>query len=155
MKKHKVLLLILATTFSPFIIAAVLTSNYFSQQLGQKQYGTFLNESIYVTDIGNETQDLQNKQWLLVISPNNINYDKVFNKLKNIKTALGKRSDRVNIMINSTIRHSTKDQTQVQKHEDLVYIASPQGQVLLAYSDELIGKPLFKDLSHLLRSNNI
>ena len=33
MKKNKVLILILATTFSPFLIAAILTTDFFSQHL--------------------------------------------------------------------------------------------------------------------------
>ena len=154
MKRHKILLLILATTFSPFLIAAILTSDYFSQQLEQKQYGTFLSEEIYLTDTINRSQEFQNKQWQLVISAEHKNYDQIINKLQKIKTALGKRSDRVNINIRPVLQQSVKLESDDQK-KDLVYIASPQGQVLLAYRNDQVGKPLFKDLSHLLRSNNI
>lgn len=154
MKRHKILLLILTTTFSPFLIAAILTSDYFSQQLGQKQYGTFLSQEIYLTDTFNRSQEFQNNQWQLVISAEHQNYDQIINKLQKIKTALGKRSDRVNINIRPVLQQSVKLETEDQK-KNLVYIASPQGQVLLAYRNDQIGKPLFKDLSHLLRSNNI
>jgi hypothetical protein len=154
MKRHKILLLILATTFSPFLIAAILTSDYFSQQLGQKQYGTFLSEEIYLTDTINRSQEFQNKQWQLVISAEHKNYDQIINKLQKIKTALGKRSDRVNINISSVFQQPAKFESE-HSNLDRVYIASPQGQVLLAYRNDQIGKPLFKDLSHLLRSNNL
>lgn len=154
MKKHKVLLLILATTFSPFIIAAILTHDYFSQQLVQKQYGTFLSEEIYITDSVSHTKGFQNKHWQLVISAEHKNHDHMLDKLQKIKTALGKRSDRVTIHISSALQQRIKPGSAAH-HQDRIYIASPQGQVLLAYKDHQIGKPLFKDLSHLLRSNNI
>jgi hypothetical protein len=151
MKNNKVLLLILTTTFSPFLIAAILTTDYFSQQLGQWQHGEFLSTEFYLSNSGLEDSNLMpniSPQWQLVISPAHKNYAAISNKLNNIKTALGKRSDLVNVI--STADINTKPLTS----ENTVYIATPKGQLLLAYRDEQVGKPLFKDLSHLLRSNS-
>jgi hypothetical protein len=144
MKNNKVLLLILATTFSPFLIAAILTTDYFSQQLDQKQYGEFLTTDLYLPPNSQPTD-----QWQLVIFKSHKNHDEIFKRLKNIKTALGKRSDLVNVFSTKII------DTKSLANKDTVYIATPnKGQLLLAYTSEQIGKPLFKDLSHLLRSNN-
>lgn len=155
MKNHKVLMLILATTFSPLLIAAILTTDYFSQQLEQKQYGKFLSTEIYLSDIIEDESELSShfntlpqKQWQLVIPSNHKNYQPVFNKLNKIKTALGKRSDLVRVVSSHNIDIATL------ASEESVYIATPRGQLLLAYNDNQVGKPLFKDLSHLLRSNN-
>lgn len=151
MKNNKILLLILTITFSPFLIAAILTTDYFSQQLDQKQHGKFLTTEFYLSNIESEHSRLlpdNPTQWQLVISPAHKNYNTIYNKLRNIKTALGKRSDLVNLL--STADIDAKELTS----KNTVYIATPKGQLLLAYSNEQIGKPLFKDLSHLLRSNN-
>ena len=144
MKNNKVLILILATTFSPFLIAAILTTDYFSQQLEQKQYGKFLTSELYLLPNNKPTS-----QWQLVISATHKNHDEIFKKLSNIKTALGKRSDLVNVLSTHTI------DAQSLANNESIYIATPnKGQLLLAYTHEQVGKPLFKDLSHLLRSNN-
>jgi len=151
MKNNKVLLLILATTFSPLLIAAILTTDYFSQQLGQKQYGEFLEIDYYLStaEINNKNTTINKfEQWQLVISPAHKNYENVKNKLGKIKTALGKRSDLVKVLSTPTIN------TKPLASENTVYIATPKGQLLLAYGNDQIGKPLLKDLSHLLRSNS-
>tara|TARA_R110001583_G_scaffold14129_6_gene59509 strand:- start:3693 stop:4136 length:444 start_codon:yes stop_codon:yes gene_type:complete len=147
MKNNKVLLLILTITFSPFLIAAILTTDYFSQQIDQKQYGEFLTTEFYLPRSDSSLLD-SSTQWQLVISPSHKNYDILSNKLNKIKTALGKRSELVNIL--STLSIDSK----LLASENTVYIATPNGQLLLAYRNEQVGKPLFKDLSHLLRSNN-
>ncbi|MFT4906117.1 MAG: hypothetical protein ACI978_000174 [Oleispira sp.] len=151
MKNNKVLVLILTITFSPFLIAAILTTDYFSQQLDQKQYGEFLTSEFYLPKLEAEVSDpisTSAGQWQLVISPAHINYDAISNKLNKIKTALGKRSDLVNVLSTTDIN------AKPLASENTVYIATPNGQLLLAYRNEQVGKPLFKDLSHLLRSNN-
>jgi hypothetical protein len=156
MKNNKVLLLILATTFSPFLIAAILTTDYFSQQLEQKQFGEFLTTEFYLpSSTAAESNSLSDhsmlttpQQWQLVISPAHKNYESFANKLSNIKTALGKRSDLVNVLSTDSIN------TQSLASTNTVYIATPKGQLLLAYRNDQVGKPLFKDLNHLLRSNN-
>jgi hypothetical protein len=161
MKNNKVLLLILATTFSPFLIAAILTTDYFSQQLEQKQFGEFLTTEFYLPSsvtaessslpdhsIANNSMFTTPRQWQLVISPAHKNYESFANKLTNIKTALGKRSDLVNVLSTDSIN------TQPLASTNTVYIATPKGQLLLAYRNDQVGKPLFKDLNHLLRSNN-
>jgi hypothetical protein len=149
MKNNKVLLLILIITFSPFLIAALLTTDYFSDQLGQWQHGEFLTTEFYIPKSGSNSSEANSSpQWQLVISPAHKNYDAVTVKLNNIKTALGKRSDLVKVL--STTDINSKPLTS----ENTVYIATPEGQLLLAYSIEQVGKPLFKDLSHLLRSNS-
>jgi hypothetical protein len=155
MKNNKVLLLIIAVTCSPFLVAAILTTDHFSHQLDQKQYGEFLTTEINISrsdsadtnSVSNSPSNIAN-QWQLVISPAHKNYDAISNKLKNIKIALGKRSDLVKVISESSI-----DTPQLAS-ESTVYIATPSGQLLLAYRDEQVGKPLFKDLTHLLRSNN-
>ncbi|MFT4763335.1 MAG: hypothetical protein ACI9OH_000421 [Oleispira sp.] len=151
MKNNKVLVLILTITFSPFLIAAILTTDYFSQQLDQKQYGEFLTSEFYLPKLEAEVSDpisTSAGQWQLVISPAHINYDAISNKLNKIKTALGKRSDLVNVLSTTDIN------AKPLASENTVYIATPNGQLLLAYRNEQVGKPLLKDLSHLLRSNN-
>lgn len=151
MKNNKVLVLILTITFSPFLIAAILTTDYFSQQLDQKQYGEFLTSEFYLPKLEAEVSEpisTSAGQWQLVISPAHINYDAISNKLNKIKTALGKRSDLVNVLSTTDIN------AKPLASENTVYIATPNGQLLLAYRNEQVGKPLFKDLSHLLRSNN-
>lgn len=157
MKNNKVLLLILATTFSPLLIAAILTTDYFSQQLGQKQYGEFLAIDFYLTEDSyrsNSNEDNSNtisntpEQWQLVVSPSHYKYEEILNKLTKIKTALGKRSDLVNVLSTAVIN------TETLASNNTVYIATPKGQLLLAYSSDQIGKPIFKDLNHLLRSNS-
>ncbi|CCK75131.1 MAG: hypothetical protein KBT75_13100 [Oleispira antarctica] len=147
MKNNKVLLLILTITFSPFLIAAILTTDYFSQQIDQKQYGEFLTTEFYLPRSDSSLLD-SSTQWQLVISPSHKNYDILSNKLNKIKTALGKRSELVNILSTPSI------DSKLLASENTVYIATPNGQLLLAYRNEQVGKPLFKDLSHLLRSNN-
>jgi hypothetical protein len=149
MKNNKVLLLILIITFSPFLIAAILTTDYFSDQLGQWQHGEFLTTEFYIPKSGSNSSEANSSpQWQLVISPAHKNYDAVTVKLNNIKTALGKRSDLVKVLSTTDIN------SKPLASEDTVYIATPEGQLLLAYSIEQVGKPLFKDLSHLLRSNS-
>lgn len=161
MKNNKVLLLILATTFSPFLIAAILTTDFFSQQLDQKQYGEFLTTEFFLpstefvnsnpitnSSVPNSLMKDNSAQWQLVISPAHKNYDSISNKLNKIKTALGKRADLVNVLATETIN------SKLLASKDTVYIATPKGQLLLAYRSDQVGKPLFKDLSHLLRSNN-
>jgi hypothetical protein len=149
MKNNKVLLLILIITFSPFLIAALLTTDYFSDQLGQWQHGEFLTTEFYIPKSGSNSSEANSSpQWQLVISPAHKNYDAVTVKLNNIKTALGKRSDLVKVLSTTDIN------SKPLASEDTVYIATPEGQLLLAYSIEQVGKPLFKDLSHLLRSNS-
>ncbi|MEH6447541.1 MAG: hypothetical protein V7765_02675 [Oleispira sp.] len=160
MKNNKVLLLILITTFSPFLIAAILTTDYFSQQLDQKQYGEFLTTEFHLppaelvisnpvakSSLINSLVKNNSPQWQLVISPAHKNYETISNKLNKIKTALGKRSDLVNVL-------STTLDSKLLASDNTVYIATPKGQLLLAYRNDQVGKPLFKDLSHLLRSNN-
>jgi hypothetical protein len=132
MKNNKVLLLILATTFSPFLIAGLLTSDYFSSQLSQKQHGTFLTESIFIQ------QDLNKDIWHLVTHSEN---KEILSKLEKIKIALGKRQDQVDVISSTAIA------------KDTTYITLPSGELLLAYSHKDIGKPLYKDLKHLIRSN--
>jgi hypothetical protein len=155
MKNNKVLLLIIAVTCSPFLIAAILTTDHFSHQLDQKQYGEFLTTEINIsrsdsadTDTALNSASNMANQWQLVISPAHKNYDAMSNKLNKIKIALGKRSDLVKVISESSI-----DTLQLAS-DSTVYIATPNGQLLLAYRDEQVGKPLFKDLTHLLRSNN-
>jgi hypothetical protein len=149
MKNNKVLLLILTITFSPFLIAAILTTDYFSDQLGQWQHGEFLTAEFYIPKSGSNSSEANSSpQWQLVISPAHKHYDAVTVKLNNIKTALGKRSDLVKVLSTTDIN------SKPLASEDTVFIATPEGQLLLAYSVEQVGKPLFKDLSHLLRSNS-
>jgi hypothetical protein len=155
MKNNKVLLLIIAVTCSPFLVAAILTTDHFSHQLDQKQYGEFLTTEINIsrsdsadTDTALNSASNMANQWQLVISPAHKNYDAMSNKLNKIKIALGKRSDLVKVISESSI-----DTLQLAS-DSTVYIATPNGQLLLAYRDEQVGKPLFKDLTHLLRSNN-
>jgi hypothetical protein len=155
MKNNKVLLLIIAVTCSPFLVAAILTTDHFSHQLDQKQYGEFLTTEINIsrsdsadTDTALNSASNMANQWQLVISPAHKNYDAMSNKLNKIKIALGKRSDLVKVTSESSI-----DTLQLAS-DSTVYIATPNGQLLLAYRDEQVGKPLFKDLTHLLRSNN-
>jgi hypothetical protein len=155
MKNNKVLLLIIAVTCSPFLVAAILTTDHFSHQLDQKQYGEFLTTEINISrsdsaDTNTALNSASNmaNQWQLVISPAHKNYDAMSNKLNKIKIALGKRSDLVKVISESSI-----DTPQLAS-DSTVYIATPNGQLLLAYRDEQVGKPLFKDLTHLLRSNN-
>jgi hypothetical protein len=159
MKNNKVLLLIIVVTCSPFLVAAILTTDHFSHQLDQKQYGEFLTTEINISrsdsadtnPASNSVSNLASKsanQWQLVISPAHKNYDAISNKLNKIKIALGKRSDLVKVISESSI-----DTPQLAS-DSTVYIATPNGQLLLAYRDEQVGKPLFKDLTHLLRSNN-
>jgi hypothetical protein len=154
MKNNKVLLLILTITFSPFLIAAILTTDYFSDQLGQWQHGEFLTTEFYIPKSGSNSSETDSSetnsspQWQLVISPAHKNYDAITVKLKNIKTALGKRSDLVKVLSTTDIN------SKPLASEETVYIATPEGQLLLAYGVEQVGKPLFKDLSHLLRSNS-
>jgi hypothetical protein len=138
-------------TCLPFLIAAILTTDYFSHQLDQKQYGEFLTTEVNISrsdsDHTNPVSNIAN-QWQLVISPAHKHYHAMSNKLNKIKIALGKRSDLVKVISESSI-----DTPQLAS-ESTVYIATPNGQLLLAYRDEQVGKPLFKDLTHLLRSNN-
>jgi hypothetical protein len=151
MKNNKVLLLIIAVTCSPFLVAAILTTDHFSHQLDQKQYGEFLTTEINISrsdSADTDTASNMANQWQLVISPAHKNYDAMSNKLNKIKIALGKRSDLVKVISESSI-----DTLQLAS-DSTVYIATPNGQLLLAYRDEQVGKPLFKDLTHLLRSNN-
>lgn len=141
MTNRKTLLLIFATTFCPLLIAGVLTNEHFSSSLGQKQQGSFLDYEYFLTD---EQTKTQKAQWKLII-PNQLNdFDNQYEKLTKIKTALGKRSNQV------TIIKLDQDNKLVS---DNIYIAAPNGQVLLAYQKELVGKPLYKDLTHLIRSN--
>jgi hypothetical protein len=150
-KNNKVLLLIIAVTCSPFLVAAILTTDYFSHQLDQKQYGEFLTTEINISRSDsaytNPESNMAN-QWQLVISPAHKDYGAMLNKLNKIKIALGKRSDLVKVISESSI-----DTPQLAS-DSTVYIATPNGQLLLAYRNEQVGKPLFKDLTHLLRSNN-
>ncbi|MGK0248768.1 MAG: hypothetical protein ACI910_001501 [Oleispira sp.] len=151
MKNNKVLLLIIAVTCSPFLVAAILTTDHFSHQLDQKQYGEFLTTEVNISrsdSADTNTASNMANQWQLVISPAHKNYDAMSNKLNKIKIALGKRSDLVKVISESSI-----DTPQLAS-DSTVYIATPNGQLLLAYRDEQVGKPLFKDLTHLLRSNN-
>lgn len=131
MTNNKTLFLILGMTFSPFLIAALLTSDYFSNKLTQKNNGNFVTEPTYLEN------KLSPLHWHLVIQENNT---LGLEKVKNIKTALGKRSDLVDIVI-------------VKNLDSAAYIATPEGQLLLAYQQADIGKPLYQDLKHLLRSN--
>ncbi|MGK0405947.1 MAG: hypothetical protein ACJAR6_001327 [Oleispira sp.] len=150
-KNNKVLLLIIAVTCSPFLVAAILTTDYFSHQLDQKQYGEFLTTEINISRSDSEYTNPESNmanQWQLVISPAHKDYDAMLNKLNKIKIALGKRSDLVKVISESSI-----DTPQLAS-DSTVYIATPNGQLLLAYRNEQVGKPLFKDLTHLLRSNN-
>lgn len=154
MKNNKILLLILATTFSPFLIAAILTTDYFSHKLDQKQYGEFLEAEIYLP-LNDEA--ITKNQWQLVISSSHKNHDALFDKLKKIKTALGKRSELVNVLsTNESTIESTNNMIngKLRRGDNTVYIATPKGQLLLAYKNEQVGKPLYKDLSHILRSNS-
>jgi hypothetical protein len=161
MKKNTTLLLILATTFCPLLIAGVLTHESFSSSLGKKQNGTFLDHEYYLpnsrpsqetqlsqeTHLGQEakkSQEFKQKQWQLLISTQLNGFDKHYDKLNKIKTALGKRSTQVVI---------TKFEQDEKLSHQKIYIAAPNGHVLLAYQKELVGKPLYKDLSHLIRSN--
>jgi hypothetical protein len=150
MKNNKVLLLILATTFSPFLIAAILTTDYFSHKLDQKQYGEFLEVDTYLP-LNDES--ITKNQWQLVISSSHKNHDALFDRLNKIKTALGKRSELVNVL---STNESTSNMFngKLRDTDNTVYIATPKGQLLLAYKNEQIGKPLYKDLSHILRSNS-
>lgn len=132
MSKHRTLFVILAMTFSPFLIAAILSSEYFSSTLSQKNNGEFVTTPIYLE---NKSSPLH---WHLVIQQDNT---AGIQKIEKIKTALGKRSDLVDIII-------------VKKLDSAAYIATPQGQLLLSYQQAGIGKPLYQDLKHLLRSNS-
>jgi hypothetical protein len=132
MKNKRTLVLILTMTFSPFLIAALLSSEYSPHQLSQKNNGEFLTTEVYVDSEHNSSS------WHLVIQQDNhIGLE----KLKKIKIALGKRSDLVDIIT-------------VEKLDSAAYIATPTGQLLLSYQQENIGKPLYNDLKHLLRSNS-
>jgi hypothetical protein len=132
MTNNKTLFLILGMTFSPFLIAALLSSEYFSSQLAQKNNGEFVTTSTYLK---NKVSPLH---WHLVIQQDN---NSGIDKIEKIKTALGKRSDLVDIII-------------VKDLDSAAYIATPEGQLLLSYQQAEIGKPLYQDLKHLLRSNS-
>ena len=131
MTNNKTLFLILGMTFSPFLIAALLTSDYISHKLTQNNNGDFVTVPTYLE---NESSPFH---WHLVIEENN---NIGLEKIEKIKKALGKRSDLVDIVI-------------VKKLDSAAYIATPDGQLLLAYQQADIGKPLYQDLKHLLRSN--
>ncbi|OUS40064.1 hypothetical protein A9R00_07930 [Oleispira antarctica] len=139
MTNKKTLTLIVAMTFSPFLIAALLSSDYSPHQLSQKNNGKFLTTEVY----------LENKpssfNWHLVIQQDN---HVGLEKLNNIKIALGKRSDLVDII---TVENLS---TAAPSTSTAAYIATPTGQLLLSYKQQDIGKPLYKDLKHLLRSNS-
>lgn len=132
MSNHKTLFLILGMTFSPFLIAALLSSDYLSSTLSQKNNGEFVTTPTYLE---NKASPLH---WHLVIQQDNRTGR---DKIENIKTALGKRSDLVDIII-------------VKSLDSAAYIATPEGQLLLSYQQAEIGKPLYQDLKHLLRSNS-
>jgi hypothetical protein len=132
MTNHKTLFLILGMTFSPFLIAALLSSEFFSSTLSQKNNGKFVTTPIYLE---NKPSPLH---WHLVVQQDNSTGRE---KIENIKTALGKRSDLVDIVI-------------VKELDSAAYIATPEGQLLLSYQQTDIGKPLYQDLKHLLRSNS-
>jgi len=143
MNNNKTLFLIMATTFTPFSIAAILNSDYLSQQLSRKQNGEFLTTEIYLPTQILPNKPLNQHNWYLVTSMTHDNHEKIITKLNKIKTALGKRSGRVDILTTQLEYSPTKS----------VYIATPKGQLLLAYQDKDIGKPLYQDLTQLLRSN--
>ena len=144
MNNNKTLFLIMATTLLPFLIAAILNSDYFSQQLSRKQNGEFLTTEIYLPTQINPNKPLNQQKWHLVTSITHDNHKEILKKLNKIKTALGKRSDRVDILTTELEYSPTKS----------VYIATPKGQLLLAYQDKDIGKPLYQDLTQLIRSNS-
>ena len=129
---HRTLFLILGMTVCPFLIAALLSSEYFSSTLSQKNNGLFVTTPTYLE---NKPSPLH---WHLVIQQDNSTGRE---KIENIKTALGKRSDLVDIVI-------------VKDLDSAAYIATPEGQLLLSYQQSEIGKPLYQDLKHLLRSNS-
>lgn len=146
MNNNKTLFLILATTFCPLLIAGVLSHDNFSSSLGQKQNGEFLNHEYYLASShqSQENQAIKESQWQLLIPTHLDEFAKHYDKLSKIKTALGKRASQVVI---------TKLSPDEKLPSQQVYIAAPNGHVLLAYQKELVGKPLYKDLSHLIRSN--
>ena len=141
MKNKRTLVLILTMTFSPFLIAALLSSDYSPHQLSQKNNGEFLTTEVYLDSEHNASA------WHLVIQQDN---HVGLEKLKNIKIALGKRSDLVDIITVEKLASAAPSTSA----SIAAYIAMPTGQLLLSYKQQDIGKPLYKDLKHLLRSNS-
>lgn len=160
-QKSNALFLICAMTIFPFLCAWVLTFDYFSISLSQKQHGTFLERTQFLplmTDLpfdqstssnSSLSQPLSHKLpsnndvminknvWHIVANENN---KAVLEKLHKIKTALGKKSNLVDIITTNNLPAAA-------------YIATPEGQLLLRYQHSDIGKPFYHDLKHLLRSN--
>ena len=65
MKNKRTLVLILTMTFSPFLIAALLSSDYSPHQLAQKNNGEFLTTEVYLDGENNTSA------WHLVIQQGN------------------------------------------------------------------------------------
>ncbi len=140
-KNNTALLLIFSMTLIPFVCAWALTSNYFSGALSQKQYGEFLEHTQFLSfthdEHVNNSPSINKNVWHIVANANN---KIILEKLKKIKTALGKKSSLVDIITTTDLPAAA-------------YIATPEGQLLLRYKRSDIGKPFYHDLKHLLRSN--
>ena len=149
------LYLILSCTLIPFLLAVLLSTGLWSPDLSQTHHGRFIESEIFINDERLKTSNIKPskaKQWSLISIQNNCKTQCAAQLalLQNIKTALGKRATDVNVL--------TLDLQQLTPARELthsVVIAAPSGQLILGYGPKTLGKPLLKDLSHLVRHNPV
>ena len=159
--KNWPLYLILFATLGPAVLALVLfqhNENLTTQSLIDqgKQGGDFLQFPIRIAD----TSSFNHQQWHLIKVAESCDQDcqQQMSRLYAIHTALGKRRDKADVLIRqpndfSLDSHSKSAEKILEKYS--AFIATPGGEVILAYKSGQLDKTLLKDLTHLIKMNPI
>lgn len=159
--KNWPLYLILFATLGPAALALILfqhNENLTADSLIDqgKQGGTFLQVPIRIAD----TSSFNQQQWHLIKVTESCDQDcqQQVSRLYAIQTALGKRRDKADVLIRqpddfSMDSHSGSADKILEKYS--AYIATPGGEIILAYKSGQLDKTLLKDLKHLIKMNPI
>lgn len=154
--KNAPLIIIALATILPFAFSTgyffSVKENSFEQLKSQgKNAGSFLPAGTHLQS----EFDQQSHQWQLVkLVSNDVPCDnscaQQVSQLHHIVTALGKRSDKAHILVRQFDEVETSTPDVLESYS--AFLAAPNGQFILGYKANQIGKPLFKDLKYLAKN---
>ncbi len=161
MKKRKyiqLILLILVFIF-PAILGALLYFYHAHFQFKTTNHGILVNPPMIMQTM--HMKAIIGKKWLVIYVPG-IPCDKhchhIQHSLNQVKLALGKDSDRVNVILADSVMQSELSTVFDKAHfivTQKIYLIDPIGYLFMYYSSDTDPMHLLKDLKHVLEVSQI
>ncbi len=154
-KKYTTLICLILSFFIPIMLSMFLYYYHEHFNLKTKNHGVLINPPM---DVKNLWQTDASKKWQIVhVSKDKCDADceNIDQTLSQIKTALGKYSERVNVKEVSLSGSKVDESKQGFSIENKVYLVDPTGNVFMYYTDTSNPMNILKDLKHVLEVSQV